>query len=607
MPNAECRMPNAECRMPNGEWRMPIAECRMPNAEFDEYTQPVRPFGGFMVRCAFAVALIGSIAAFAAEPGALAGKWFVKVDAASMTVHLRGDGSFETELKSPDGSTKTVGMFQIAGDRLTFQPKDQTPIVYTFALKDGKLTLAGGDLPAGQEITLTKQAGLFDAVVPKNKDPVPALPDPATKIPPEPPARDLGQLTYQLLSQRPTGHYSDAAVAPDGSIHVAYSEAGERFGETRHLYHQSSTDGGHTWSQRQNLSHEYDRNFGAGFHRIVIDGKGRVYVVWKPHNHQDTPCGNSEGDLVFRVLDGGSWSKPIRVGTEKHVLGWFPSVNPAGIAHLVWNEDAPLRSDGSRWSGARNAMLVHQCVLDGPAASPPVRIWGDKPILDDMTLGKRYPGYKGIRGYVDARGTAHWVAEKIPAKIDHTDVELVHCDGVRETVLFQATRFGSVSLVDRQFNRSPLQLLVDSAGRQHVVFLDLKGEKPAVIDHMIGSNAEPTIVRAAKALDGEISGVQAIQGAGGRMAVLMQVRDDRSKYEFDLLLSTFDGTRWSPTVDLTGHRGPSALPVAPGFKHLDAHFAAGVFDRAGRLNLAVVQRERSGIYSVNPGVFYLRP
>ena len=84
-----------------------------------------------------------------------------------------------------------------------------------------------------------------------------------------------------------------------------------------------------------------------------------------------------------------------------------------------------------------------------------------------------------------------------------------------------------VNLPNKSFNiwRYPPRLLLDARGRQHIIAMYEAGEQPNIRDYLVGSDDEPTIIRATTEVKGKLIGFQASQGSHGRMIALMQMND----------------------------------------------------------------------------------
>jgi hypothetical protein len=93
------------------------------------------------------------------------------------------------------------------------------------------------------------------------------------------------------------------AVAPDGTIHVAFVEQ-HRTTYANAIYHRSSTDGGKTWTEAKNLSEDMPI-VDVGRCQVLVDARNRVYVIWrsglgKYDRVSGNPSGDARSNLWFR-------------------------------------------------------------------------------------------------------------------------------------------------------------------------------------------------------------------------------------------------------------------------------------------------------------------
>lgn len=144
-------------------------------------------------------------------------------------------------------------------------------------------------------------------------------------------------------------------VGRDGTIHVAFIEINSQEPYTPSVYYRSSSDGGHTWTPAKNLSESHPQ-WAVGRCSIAVDGSNRVYVVWRSAWKQygavsmNASSLNTTNNLVYRVLDGGSWSagsieihppasdaNPL--ATNNGSASYFVSTDPNGKVHVIWNRN----------------------------------------------------------------------------------------------------------------------------------------------------------------------------------------------------------------------------------------------------------------------------
>ncbi|MGA2583481.1 MAG: sialidase family protein [Tepidisphaeraceae bacterium] len=411
------------------------------------------------------------------------------------------------------------------------------------------------------------------------------------------------------------------AVAPDGTIHVAFMEK-HRTTYADAIYHRSSSDGGKTWTEAKNLSEDMP-GIDVGRCQVLVDSQNRVYVIWRSAlatNWMITPDpAGGATNLWFRELEGGNWSsiKPIGVTCDQAtqlnaVFCFFAAIDAAGHAQVLWNvmpdkwhPETLLRNGHS--NGVGNG-LVFQSTLDGATASDPREVF--LPVVTPAANAWGSPSCDGLdtmNGYVDAAGAAHFVALAampmygLPQHPAHYE-------------LIENGKAGqSIQLPDLSFHaaRDIPTLLVDAKGKQHVIALFLAGEHPNIRDYLLGSDAEPAVIRAAVGLNGTIAGFQAYQGPGGRMVVIMQMNDTGAEGSAEnyVSISTGDG-KWSPAVNVTDNAGrntyvsrdtsaESQVALQTG---ADPGPGAAAFDHDGHLLLLAVKDEFSIVHSVAFGV-----
>ena len=431
------------------------------------------------------------------------------------------------------------------------------------------------------------------------------------------------------LSQHDTEIGSPSvAVAPDGTIHVAFVEQ-HRTTFARAIYYRGSTDGGKTWTEAKNLSEEIP---GPGIDvnrcQVMVDSRNRVYVIWRAALSardavSSNPVGDCRSNLLFRELEGGKWSKakpvsePCNDDTANNAaLSFFAAVDAAGRAHVVWNVGWPDKWHPELTDEMHPGYRVHslfignglvfQSTLDGATAGKPREVF--LPVIIPIpNYGPSCDGLDALNGYVDAAGEAHFAAA---VKRPHADyAEPLHLglieNGKAEHLLDLPTPVGSHTWQDIP------TLLVDAKGQRHVIALYLAGEHPNIRDYLLGSDDEPTVIRAAVGLNGIIDGFQAYQGPGGRMVVIMQMNDTGERFAGDnfVSISTGDG-KWSVPVNVTNNAGRKTFHNTETSAQSNVAVAtsclpgpgAVAFDRDGHLLLIMVKGEYTIVLATAFGV-----
>ena len=412
-------------------------------------------------------------------------------------------------------------------------------------------------------------------------------------------------------------------VAPDGTLHVAFVES-HRTTFAHAVYHRSSADGGKTWTEPKNLSEDLPGpGIDVGRCQVLADSRNRVYVIWRAALAESwTVSTDPVGgicNLWFRELEGDKWSKakilnePARATNSTDAArSFFAAVDAAGRAQVVWNVQPDkwhpeLRSRQAHSNGVGNG-LVFQSTLDGatageprevflPVITPPANAWG-VPSCDDLDT---------LNGYVDSDGAAHFVALAsmpmygLPAHPPR--YELIENGKAGQGIELPALSFHAWKDIPT--------LLVDAKGKRHVIALYLAGEHPNIRDYVLGSDDDPTVIRAAVGLNGTIGGFQAYQGPGGRMVAIMQMNDtgERSTDESFVSMSTGDG-KWSVPVNVTDNAGrktyvskdTSAQSQISQETGCQPGPGAVAFDRDGHLLMALIKQEYGIVHSTAFGV-----
>ncbi|HZM01575.1 MAG TPA: sialidase family protein [Candidatus Saccharimonadales bacterium] len=411
------------------------------------------------------------------------------------------------------------------------------------------------------------------------------------------------------------------AVAPDGTIHVAFLEQ-HRTTYANAIYHRSSADGGKTWTEAKNLT-EDSVNMDVGRCQVLVDAKNRVYVIWRAAvqgSFSVAPdLAGSPSSLWYRVLEAGKWSKakPIsepgtgNVSYADAAYSFFAAVDEAGRVQVVWNVVPDKRHPELARNGHSNGVgngLVLQSTLDGATASAPREVFmaAVTPPANAWAVFS-CDGLDTLNGYVDSEGAAHFVAlaampmyglPQHPARY-----ELIEKGKAGESIELPPLSFHAAKDIPT--------LLLDAKGKRHLIAFYAAGEHPNIRDYPLGSEDEPTVIRAAAGLDGVIDGFQACQGSGGRMVAIMQMNDtgERSTDENYVSISTGEG-KWSVPVNVSNNSGrktyisrdtsaQSQISQETGCKPGPG---AAAFDADGHLLLVMIKQEFAIVHSVAFGV-----
>jgi hypothetical protein len=418
----------------------------------------------------------------------------------------------------------------------------------------------------------------------------------ACDVPPQPNPQvpDAGPAELNKLSEHGATAVSDIVRAPDGTLHALYLE--EHSTHHRHqVYHRASTDGGRSWSTIQNLTEDAPEAR-AGMVRLAVDGQGRVYAFYWLHPSWASAAagvniGGSElekGTLTYKVFEGGGWSDAMVVGRENQTYSWFPATDPTGQLHVLWVENS---TDGQYDFKAGRIM---QASVNGGAVA-------DAQQLHEASLVPYSPGsevvyqdsFQGLRGYVDATGTAHWIASRKPHDGIAEKREIVYSAGDEPTALFPESRFDGVYL----FLRQPPQLIRDAKGQDHVLLIDGGGERPAVKDFAVPGGQVAAVLSQATDPKGRVLSFQATAGADGKALAFVGLNDTGATGAEDMFLVRFDGRQWGAPSNVTQNEARAARQnrvtgdTVLALTRFVPRFGAGILGPDGKASLVLVNDE----------------
>jgi hypothetical protein len=328
--------------------------------------------------------------------------------------------------------------------------------------------------------------------------------------------------------------YTSLVTDRAGALHAVWLDRNPE-SQRQAVYYRASLDGGRTWGDPAFLSEGQPDGY-TGIPSVLADGAGRVYAVWKMVDRgtsmaeQELRSRPAFGTLVYRSLENGRWSPVRAIGAERAAVAWFAATDPRGRAHVVWSENP----DGANMmSTTADASVIRQAQLDG--ATPR----GGRVISGPSRYEKL--GYWTLSGFVDAEGSAHWVA------VRGSDAErrsvLVHSNSGRERML----PYYSAAASDMGA-RTPPQLVVDASGQERVVIYE-GGPRPRLVDHSIVVERGPIVL--ATGADADAIQDFQISTAGGRIVATMQVTGDDGNRLADLYVSTLNGDAWTTPARIT--------------------------------------------------------
>ncbi len=431
---------------------------------------------------------------------------------------------------------------------------------------------------------------------------------------------------YAKLNKVDLCEYCAIAAGPDGTLHAIWTEQTDHF-HPHYLMYRSSADHGKSWSDAKNLSDDEDTNHGASYCQVQVDGKGRVYAIWKyvpSHDLLNGPGGDTAGEFYYRCLEGGNWSKRVRIGEDKiGIYSWFACTDPAGTVHVVWSQMAPDAIAAGSTQYVTYADLVREATLDGAAAPKTKDLVAPKPLptqadqdaakakgkyFSYAQLHARQEGFINLRGYVDANGVTRFVAEQ-PGHVDDegnqtTGKQIVYFDGQKVSDLKVWEKYAAVPGGNSFMN--PPALLPDAKGNPHLIRWPAEAAQVCVRDYPIedGKLGDPTDIHVGKNPGAKLQNYQVWPAPGGKIAVLIGMVDNAQPADFheeDYLCLSDGNGKWSAPVCVTDnaaradffHKETGGKGAVSMEKSYDTRYAAVAFDKDGRPNVLMINNERS--------------
>ncbi len=338
-----------------------------------------------------------------------------------------------------------------------------------------------------------------------------------------------GSVADKKISQFERAGYCDFLIDKAGTYHVVFQESPDN-GKPVFIYYSTSTDKGSSWSKPVNISNDNTGN-GSGYARILQDGSGAIYAIWKRFGNTaaqypvgevllEGPGGYEMGTVTYSVLNGGTWSQPIRVSeTQQTQSTWFATLNEKGQLVLFWAQlgSAAIKANyGYRYY----CDYVRGITLNGASKSAIVDFsnpWVPKTQYEQMP----HQGFKNLDGYISPSGVIHFTFEQTDT---NDDVEKVyHFNSKTTQVVYSYPKYST----NNTFN-NPAKLLVDEKGVDHLIFLPpsttLESEQVWDINLATG---QKTIIFNFGVPGSRISGFQATQGPNGQMGVVVEANPKR--------------------------------------------------------------------------------
>jgi hypothetical protein len=393
------------------------------------------------------------------------------------------------------------------------------------------------------------------------------------------------------LSKFSNASFVDVATSADGTVHVIYGDKHDT-NDIFRVYHRTSKDGA-SWTEPEILSDADPEGREVGFMRLVQAGDGTLFAVWKAlidgHGARDAVAsGDQRGTLVYRAFSGGTWGPVTPIGRPQFAYAWFTSVDPNGKAHVVWAEGTTYTSFAGGSPQVAGKGDVFEAPLGG-GGTPNHLVTGT---LDPASEAPKIDSYDTLRGYVDASGGTHFVAQLAPMENKYAPILVAWKDGTK-------TKLGDMSRTTNSVNafNSPPQLLPDANGKDQMIYWDQRQDPPVVQATPVDGGA-PTVIYKAKEAGGKVLNFSAYGGPGGAAIVLVGAQDVKDPLAApELFAARRSGGTWQPPVMLTANNqagSVSNVNTGLGTSHIAQSvayapvFASAAFDASGAARLVMI-------------------
>jgi len=330
--------------------------------------------------------------------------------------------------------------------------------------------------------------------------------------------------TQKKISQFNNAGACDFLIDKNGIYHAVFQETPDS-GKPKFIYYTTSANKGATWSKPVTLSNDNTGN-GAGYARILQDGSGRIYAIWKRYGSSertladvslDGPGGGEVGTLFYKVWSAGAWSNAIQLNEMiASQESWFATVAPTGVVCVFWSQFDPEQVKLGHNVSWYNSDYVRAATLNGTTPSAYTDFTKPSPPKFANGYPEKADGVINLDGYIDKSGKPHLIFEEI----DPADKaqKIKYFDGATQRYIYSYPTSGHANT----FNNPP-RLLVDEKGTDHVIFLpDPKTlESEQVWDINLATNKTNVLIAIQK--QGiTINGFQASKGPNGQMAAVVE-------------------------------------------------------------------------------------
>ena len=405
------------------------------------------------------------------------------------------------------------------------------------------------------------------------------------------------------------GHAGSCAIAvgADGTIHALFSDYKEA-GKPAFLYYRASKDDGVTWSEPKTISDDESVD-SAGYCRVLIDGAGRVYAIWKyvnPNELLEGPNGYANGILAVRVMENGTWSKPRLFGDEHEpMVSWFAALDAKGKVNVVYSHADEAKDWSKSGSVYKNCNNVDQLTFDGAGAPKVTHLQVAEHVLTEAEQKARqaagkYPSYEetvpkndgpwNLNGYIADDGRPRFLAEKY-TESGHMPT-ILRFDG---KAFAPFVEYKMQYLSYNTFNCPPA-LLRAGDGREHVIRKPEVGENELVRDYVVedGKPGDKTDVITNDAPKAKIHGWWTSPLADGRLAAMASVQPNLDVFgPTDLYVAVNDGKgAWGRPINVTRAKFFARSGVSQSTDYAPKYAAAATL-KDGSVGVILLNAERT--------------
>ncbi len=327
----------------------------------------------------------------------------------------------------------------------------------------------------------------------------------------------------QKISQFERAGLCDFLIDKSGVYHTVFQESPD-IGKPIFIYYATSTNKGASWSKPVTISNDNTGN-GSGFPRILQDGSGQIYAIWKRYGNTaskyaipdvilDGPGGYTSGTLFYKVLTAGTWSKAVQLNeVEGCQTSWFAALTPQGNVQVFWLQPS-WESVKHHWLYWYYCDFLRTVTLNGNNRSEFVDLnTPTKPAYEGGAPATK-EGALSMNGYIDNAGSVRFVYEEEPDGVQ----QIQYYDGKSQRVVYSYPKYNAGNTF-----KHPPKLLVDEKGQDHLVFRPSPAtlESEQIWDINLTTN-ETNVLASIQKPGIKISGFQANQGPKGAMAVTFE-------------------------------------------------------------------------------------